>query len=83
MVVNRLYSTMIQTLDKLTLSQLFDLYGRVVWSQANCDPGQRRYREIEAERKLIEAEARRRDQATWIPATKEVKREVDGDIVFA
>lgn len=70
-------------LDKMTLAELLDLYGRTVWSQAQCDPGQRRYREIEAERKIIESEARRRDQLAWLPAQPQINREPDGEILFA
>jgi len=73
------------TLDKLTLTQLLETYGRIVWA-ISLHAGQRHdadLRNLEAQKALLEAEARRRDQATWMPAAKEVKREENGDIVFA
>lgn len=74
-------------LERLTVSELLDLYGRTVQAlaeYANTSPFDgAQYRQLRIDRAAIESEARRRDQATWMPAAKEVKREENGDVIFA
>ena len=74
---------MIKELHELTLTELLALYGRTVWALADCDERDEPYRYLVNEQRRIEAEARRRDQATWPPAAKAVKREANGDVIFA
>ncbi|TXH52472.1 MAG: hypothetical protein E6Q97_16115 [Desulfurellales bacterium] len=66
-------------LDRLTIAQLLDLYGRTVWALSHDTQSA----QLLSDKVSIESEARRRDQAAWLPASKKVNREPDGDVIFA
>lgn len=80
-------STQTKPLDCLTIAELLDAYGRTCFALADYDSRELQqdpaYQRTVLTKRLIESEARRRDQATWMPAAKEVKREPDGEILFA
>lgn len=80
-------NTQTKPLDRLTLVELLDLYGRTVLAMAEYDDTYSdkgpEWRQLRTDRIAIESEARRRDQLTWLPAQPQINREPDGEILFA
>lgn len=81
-------NTIIKTkpLCELSLTELFDAYGRVIWAQANCHAINERFDIHAKSAEAIKAEIERREDrqrhgAMFAP--KPVRREEDGEILYA
>lgn len=77
----------IKPLNELSLTELFDAYGRVIWAQSQCEVGFGKQFEIHANAiDAIKAEIERRESKQRHGAMfvqKTINREEDGEILYA
>lgn len=75
----------IKPLCELSLSELFDAYGRIVWAQANCQAINEQFDVHAAAAKVIKEEVQRREDkqrhgAMFAPRPAAVKDEYGEDV---